>query len=81
MKTVIQILVLVALGAASLIITNKVNSLQLKISELEQSISNLRDSARSDNNSLQDSLEERIGTLERDVDGLKFILGEKPNAH
>lgn len=28
-------------------------------------------------NSIQDKLEERIGALESDVDGLKFILGHK----
>lgn len=59
---------------------NKLKSeLETKIFEVElkthKALALSMDYTREETHSLQDSLEERIGTLEREVEDLKYILG------
>lgn len=83
MKTLIFIIIL-QLG--TLVLNFKVLEIykQESINELntnKELVKLMNDLAIEREHALQDALEERIGTLERDVEDLKFILGERRGKH
>lgn len=65
----------VGIQAYHLVETKK--ELKSQISNQEAIIARITNDAVSRENALQDLLEERIGTLERDMDGLKFLFQPK----
>ena len=62
----------------------KITELETKIEKLETQgdlqANAIRDYCTNQINKVQDSVEERIGDLERDVNDIKFIQGEKKHA-
>lgn len=58
-------------------LNNRLEILSRDLSTLTSSHELLQSYVDQKTNRLQDSLEERIGTLERDTDDIKFLLGNK----
>jgi shikimate kinase len=88
MKTTLLALVILALGGAVgyqqlQIKALKEDHVYLKdatlkvIQRIDEEFVLMNDNYTSRQNRLQDSLEERIGTLERDLEDLKFLFGTK----
>lgn len=70
---------LIGTAIISFMQTQVLHQLTDRMRELERYIANVDSRANSENNVLQDSLEERIGSLEAEMDSLLFFIGKKPN--
>lgn len=59
--------------------TQELRKMENRLVELERYIANVDSRSISEIEMLQDTLEERIGSLEAEMDSLLFFIGKKPN--
>lgn len=75
--TLISYLEYTALKGLTAIAQNQQARIELFESGIQKSNEVILDITRGQVNSVQDSVEERIGTLEREMEDVKFLLGQK----
>lgn len=68
---------LIALGALTVHVVNTMSSINETTNLLREYTNASNEAAVGRENQIQDSLEERIGTLEHEVEDLKSIVGNK----